>query len=297
MGNFVCGIYKITNPKSKIYIGQSTNVHERWLSYMRLNCKPQPKLYKSFKKYGCSSHIFEIIEECEFDLLNERERYWQDHYDVLNRKEGLNCILTKTEVKKPIVSDHTKNKIKKTLKKFNEEKVNFIYQYNLSGECIKIWKNYNELQNSTEYNRGYISRCCNGRTDKAYEFIWSYKEKVFSNEFLNKVSLTKSDKLKGHKHNLGRKLTDEHKEKLRKSSINFRHTDETKNIISISKFKPIIQFDLNGNQIKEWESATTAGRILKISSQNISKCCNMKIKTAYGFIWKFKQEKTIIVYE
>jgi len=289
MEKIICGIYKIINPKNKIYIGQSTNIYKRWFYYDILNCKNQPRLYQSLKKYGNSSHIFEIIEECDFNLLNERERYWQDHYDVLDRKKGLNCVLTKTKDKKTIINDLTKNKIKNSLKNFNEEKIKHIYQYNLSGECVKIWKNYNEVQNSTEYDRGYISRCCNGRTDKAYEFIWSYKEQVFSNEFLNKVSLTKSDKLKGNRHNLGRKLTNEHKEKLRISLTDFKHSDETKKIIAKIKSKPIIQFDLNGTPIKEWESATIAGIELKMLSQNISKCCNGKQKTAHGFIWKFKK--------
>ena len=35
------GIYKITNPKGKIYIGQSINIENRFKVYKRYNCKGQ----------------------------------------------------------------------------------------------------------------------------------------------------------------------------------------------------------------------------------------------------------------
>ena len=52
-----------------------------------------------------------------------------------------------------------------------------------------------------------------------------------------------------------------------------------------------VQYDLNGNFIKEWDSATEAKKCLNISSQGISTCCvgKGKQKTARGFIWKFKE--------
>jgi len=37
--NKVCGIYKITSPTNKVYIGQSTNILFRFRAYKRLNCK------------------------------------------------------------------------------------------------------------------------------------------------------------------------------------------------------------------------------------------------------------------
>ena len=54
--------------------------------------------------------------------------------------------------------------------------------------------------------------------------------------------------------------------------------------------KPILQFDLKGNFIKEWESIIEVEKILKISSSCI--CCNLKDKTkkSHSFIWKYKGE-------
>ena len=106
------GIYKITSPSGKIYIGQSINIEKRFSNYYTLkkSTKNQIRLYNSFIKYQVENHIFEIIEECNIDLLNERERYWQEHFNVIG-KNGLNCQLTNTLIKKKLVSFETKNKM------------------------------------------------------------------------------------------------------------------------------------------------------------------------------------------
>jgi len=115
------GIYKITNPKGKIYIGQSVNPKERILHYKRLNCKEQPKIYNSLKKYGVENHIFEIICNCEISELNKLERYYQDLYNVI--ENGLNCRLTLTNDKSGYFSNETKAKmsISQKGKKFSKE--------------------------------------------------------------------------------------------------------------------------------------------------------------------------------
>jgi len=91
----ICGIYKITSPSSKVYIGQAKDILKRWKFYKTLNCKSQTILYYSLIKYGAELHTFEIIEECKFSELNERERHWQDFYNVTNG--GLNCVLIKSK--------------------------------------------------------------------------------------------------------------------------------------------------------------------------------------------------------
>lgn len=69
------GIYKITNPKGKIYIGQSIDIERRFKEYKGVYCKNQRKLYYSLKKYGWENHKFEVIEECNEKNLIQRENY------------------------------------------------------------------------------------------------------------------------------------------------------------------------------------------------------------------------------
>ena len=64
------GIYKITSPSKKIYIGQSIDIEYRWKSYKRLHCQTQTKLYNSLKKYGSDKHKFEILQLCDKEQLN-----------------------------------------------------------------------------------------------------------------------------------------------------------------------------------------------------------------------------------
>lgn len=104
------GIYKITSFKGKIYIGQSINIEDRFKQYGYLKCKGQVRLHRSLKKYSVYNHIFEILENCEINQLNERERYWQDYYNVIG-KNGLNCRLTKSDDKSGLMSDETKKKM------------------------------------------------------------------------------------------------------------------------------------------------------------------------------------------
>ena len=84
------GIYKITSPSKKIYIGQSVNIEKRWKMYSYLYCKHQQKLYNSFIKYGVNKHKFEIVQLCEIEQLNELEKYYVDLFQTFNSKYGLN---------------------------------------------------------------------------------------------------------------------------------------------------------------------------------------------------------------
>ena len=248
----ICGIYLIINPVGKVYIGQSENIYYRWKNYYKLSCKKQTKLYNSLKKYGSKNHKYEILEKCLFEELNCKERYWQDFYNSGNREKGLNLLLTECEDKKHVTTQETKDKIAASVSLYAKNKIKLVYQYSLDGILIKIWNSPNDVKRELGYAKGYIHDCCKGKFDKVYEFIWSYKEKVFSLDFLQKVKITKSEKMTGHKFNLGRDLTKEHKNKISLKTKGFKHSKETKNFISKSKYIPIIQLDLQGNFIKEW---------------------------------------------
>ena len=53
--------------------------------------------------------------------------------------------------------------------------------------------------------------------------------------------------------------------------------------------KPILQYDLNGNLIKEWPSAIEVKRKLGFNDRNIGRCASGNRKTAYNYIWKWKR--------
>jgi group I intron endonuclease len=84
-------IYKITNPKGKIYIGCTIDFKRRLSEYRRLRMAKQVKLYNNLTKYGYDNHKFEIIEECNDEILHEREIYFIKYYNCI--EEGLNVRL------------------------------------------------------------------------------------------------------------------------------------------------------------------------------------------------------------
>lgn len=92
------GIYKITSPTGKIYIGQSINIQKRFNKYKSALCKKQTRLYYSFIKYGTLNHIFEILLICKKEDLNNKERHYQDLFNCTSDL-GLNCTLTKSDEK------------------------------------------------------------------------------------------------------------------------------------------------------------------------------------------------------
>ncbi len=87
-------IYKITSPIGKVYIGKTKDYYYR-IRQHKASCNSRKFfLHDSFHEFGFNNHTFEIVEECSFELLNTRERYWQDHYN--SSVEGLNMSLTGT---------------------------------------------------------------------------------------------------------------------------------------------------------------------------------------------------------
>jgi group I intron endonuclease len=106
------GIYKITSPSGKIYVGQSIDIDRRFKRYKKQYPKNQLKLYNSFIKHGVESHVFEVLEECTIEELNSKERYYQDLFFCISTN-GLNLKLTQTEDKSGVLSSETRLLISK----------------------------------------------------------------------------------------------------------------------------------------------------------------------------------------
>lgn len=83
-----CGIYKITNQiNGKSYIGQAIDIQTRWNKEKTRAFDPnsleyEKTLSQAFRKYGLNNFTFEIIEQCEKALLNEKEIYYISFYDT-----------------------------------------------------------------------------------------------------------------------------------------------------------------------------------------------------------------------
>lgn len=63
------------------------------------------------------------------------------------------------------------------------------------------------------------------------------------------------------------------------------HTDN----VRYSKALKVLQFDLDGNLIKEWDSTRDIEREINIDHRQVSDNCNGKQKTCKGYIFKYKE--------
>ena len=251
----ICGIYQITNPKGFSYIGQSRNIGNRWKSYINLNCKKQPRLYNSLKKYGVKNHIFKILEKCDLEFLNEKEVYWDNLNNLkLNIYPCGRGMLYQKKLKeyvKIFQFDKTGNQlaspmlghkplIKKIAKTYNLDKIVFSFGF--------IWV-------SSNYTKLFLDK------NTFIKKIILKKEKTI---FLMKRTDIQKEHLR--KINLGKKLSQDTKIKLsknKKENFSKEHLDKMLKAFHKSKCykilrKSILQYDLNDNFIKEWESITKA---------------------------------------
>ena len=119
------GIYKITNPENKLYIGLSKDIEKRFQSHKALQFRGNNKLRESLTKYGKDSHLFEILEEINISdlsrnegnaLLRKRERYWINELDTfyngLNENGGGSGCGSHTPESKQKISESLKNRPK-----------------------------------------------------------------------------------------------------------------------------------------------------------------------------------------
>ena len=141
--------------------------------------------------------------------------------------------------------------------------------------------------------------------------VWSYRNECFLKPYTNRygymqVKLFKDGKCKNYKiHRLVAEAYIPNPDNL--PQVNHKDENKTNNCLqnlewcdakyntnygtcitkrSNSCKKPILQYDLDGNFIREWECASDVG---KVAVKSINNCLKGKNKTAYGYIWKYKE--------
>ena len=70
-----------------------------------------------------------------------------------------------------------------------------------------------------------------------------------------------------------------------------RNQNLSKSLKNNSKVsKVILQYDKDGNLVKEWPSMNEITRELGYGTGNIYSCCRYRYKQAHGFVWRYKEQ-------
>ena len=197
--------------------------------------------------------------------------------------------------------------LKKAIKKYGKENfIKEILEYCLNSEHLQereeYWLKYYDVENNPlYYNRTNMHR----GPKKGSKHIHHKKGKEHKNtgkvrnkEQRHRMSQIKIGKPSGklgykctdeQRINLSKPKSSEHIQKLKQRVI----SDQQRYKMSQSSLgknkrpkKPVLQYDLQGNFIREWPSIKEAVKQTNIVS--IGDCARGKQKTAGNFIWKFK---------
>ncbi len=262
----ICGIYKITSPSKKVYIGQSVDISKRWGIYYGMHCKGQVSLYNSFKKHGVENHKFEILCQCGKEELNNLEVYYIELYQCFNSKFGLNLreggnnASLSLETRKKISVSISGNKNHFFGKKHTEETLSKMreYQSNRPDEVRKKIGDKHRGKTMSSEARKKISIGTKGEKNGMYGRTHSEKTK----QFLREINLNPS--------------------KEKRDLLKLAHKHESKIVLQIERKSGLV--------LNEFSSIKEASRNLGIDASQIGQCCN-KVKgysSAGGFNWCFK---------
>jgi hypothetical protein len=168
------GIYKITSPSNKVYIGQSNNISRRIIEHNYRSKSKNLKLYSSIRKYGLENHKIEILflSDNEYEK-NRMESIYIRYYDTIN--VGLNHIDSFAHIGGFTGKKHTienVEKIKKRMKGFTPVKaIESISKKIFCQFTNKYYNSLSECARDLNVSQAYISNQFNGKSTNKYGII------------------------------------------------------------------------------------------------------------------------------
>jgi group I intron endonuclease len=259
------GIYRIKNIiTNSVYIGYSTNLQKRLVNYKTKSVDSQPLIFNSLKDYGVENHLFEILVDFEDKTPSINELKSLEAAHIKQHKYALKCTMLNS----------------------NEG----------GGGCSR-WSNDKKNKESLK-RKGINLRL--GKEINQYDLDGKF------------ISTWKSISL------ASRKLKIDYNLLIRccKNSTNgmaggfqwrYAHLigkEDIQPYLKILTVKPILQYDLEGNFIKKWNSVIEAAKHLNMRPAVISGLLtgklsrpkygigksanrNMKYAQAYSFQWRY----------
>jgi hypothetical protein len=286
------GIYKITNlTNGKIYIGSSQSLWKRYLNHkncLDANTHGNTKLQNSYNKNNKENFVFELIEICPVELLQEREQYYLNTLLKADSdlkyfyKYGYNIAITS---KNNILSQETKTKISKALTnnpkicKKNKDSVKnrVVYVYDLNGVYL------DSIESVTKACKKYDIKSTSSVVIICQNKTFAYKN-TYVFQYENKNNLIGADRL----NKFGFKIKNDVNGNLK--LIRKRTTFTTK------KSKTIYCFNLKGVLINQFNCFADINRHYnkKVGSNILRSINNKNKETVENCYWSFQNDFLVI---
>lgn len=198
------GIYKITcTENGRCYVGATKDFQARKLSHLcalRSGDNKNLAMQEDFNKYRGHAFVFEMIEECANELLDEREVYWIENLKAYDLEIGYNMTfggaglpateflkrkLRESQLGKKRTEEHKANQSKAAKDRFKnpEERKKSgnklrktVIQSSIDGNRVNEFGSLREASRVTGIDCGHISKCCNGKRDQAGGYKWNFNQ-------------------------------------------------------------------------------------------------------------------------
>jgi len=247
--------------------------------YIGKTCNDKERLYKHKLQFG-KNVVLNVIDEVD----DNEWKFWEGHYIGLFKSWGFKL-------------ENRNNGGGGSNKWTDEQKENHRKTYT---------SEVREKISNNPTRGGKISKALKGRP-RSKEAIEKISKGMMGNG--NGLGAKRSEefkgniikKLKGRTSPIkGKNLTEEHKNNISKANKGRKVKQETKDKISKAikgqkspNSKKVLQYGLEGNFIREWESQTAAAKHYGVTSSSIHSCCEEKIKVSAQHLWRYKTSDEI----
>lgn len=295
-------IYKITNNLNQhCYIGQTSRDYQiRWEEHKKEAYEGSSLgynfiLHKAFRKYGIENFSFELIEECESNLLQDREKYWISFYKSFS---GDNCggyNMTRGGEGNLLISYEAVYRLWD--EGYTTTQIGEILGHDRSAirDVLKGYKNYSPEEG---IKRGKILQYGDGTEQNLPkpgnkknlpvlqysiygDFIAEYPNRIYAEQATGISAKNIWAVIRGKNKTAGG-FQWVYKNDLPPKNISKEH-------LNVNYKQKVVQYSKEGVLLNEYESAAEASRQTNINSGTIRNVCQGKRKTAGGYIWKYKE--------